>query len=178
MWFSANKGLPLPLGRGVCETKSKNGRSRPRKPFIPRAFCAQWPSETMVRKGPDHGVGVDPETVGFPPIARHAVAIVYRIMLLDITLLSRFAHQRRAYCTSFALQEEVLNGGEPPTSTHLSEGIALQGSILAIVTRSLGNGVHKTVSAIDVRIDDLGSALNFPIGIFLFACLLWLQVAS
>ena len=32
------KGLPLPLGRGVCETKSKNGRSRPRKPFISRGF--------------------------------------------------------------------------------------------------------------------------------------------
>ena len=36
-----NKVLPLPLGRGVCETKSKNGRSRPRKPFISRVFCAQ-----------------------------------------------------------------------------------------------------------------------------------------
>ena len=34
------KGLPLPLGCGVCETKSKNGRSRPRKPFISRVFCA------------------------------------------------------------------------------------------------------------------------------------------
>ena len=66
-----NKGLPLPLGRGVCETKSKNGHSRPRKPFISRVFCAQRGIETMVsdhglgnfRKGPDHGVGVDPETV-------------------------------------------------------------------------------------------------------------------
>ena len=39
---SANKGLPLPLGRGVCETKSKNGRSRPRKPFISRVFlCSE-----------------------------------------------------------------------------------------------------------------------------------------
>ena len=55
--ISASKGLPLLLGRGVCETKSKNGRSRPRKPFISRVFCAQrW-------KGPDHGVGVNPETV-------------------------------------------------------------------------------------------------------------------
>ena len=26
--MSANKGLPLPLGRGVCKTESKNGRSR------------------------------------------------------------------------------------------------------------------------------------------------------
>ena len=54
--FSANTGLPLPLGRGVCETKSKNGRSRPRKPFISRVFCAQrgiprpW-SQTMVSEG-------------------------------------------------------------------------------------------------------------------------------
>ena len=31
---SANRGLPLPLGRGVCETKSKKGRARDRKPFI------------------------------------------------------------------------------------------------------------------------------------------------
>ena len=46
--FSAKKGLPLPLGRGVCETKSKNGRTRPRKPFISRVFCAQRGSETMV----------------------------------------------------------------------------------------------------------------------------------
>ena len=37
-FYSANKGLPIPLGRGVCETKSKNGRPRPRKPFISRAF--------------------------------------------------------------------------------------------------------------------------------------------
>ena len=45
---SANKGLPPPLGRGVCETKSKNGRSRPRKPFISRVFCAHRRIETMV----------------------------------------------------------------------------------------------------------------------------------
>ena len=52
--FSANKGLPLPLGRGVCETKSKNGRSRPRKPSISRVFCRQRGIETMVS---DHGLG-------------------------------------------------------------------------------------------------------------------------
>ena len=87
---SANKGLPLPFGRGVCETKSKNGRSRPRKPFISRVLCAggglrPW-SQTMVsdplwaqktlqikgflglgrpfwiwsRRPRDQGVGVDP----------------------------------------------------------------------------------------------------------------------
>ena len=51
---SANKGLPLPLGRGVCKTKSKNGRAVPRKPFISRVFCAQRGIETMVS---DHGLG-------------------------------------------------------------------------------------------------------------------------
>ena len=50
----AKKGLPLPLGRGVCETKSKNGRARPRKPFVSRVFCAQRGVETMVW---DHGLG-------------------------------------------------------------------------------------------------------------------------
>ena len=51
---SANKGLPLPLGRGVCETKSKNGRPKPRKLFISRVFCAERGIETMVS---DHGPG-------------------------------------------------------------------------------------------------------------------------
>ena len=51
---SANKGLSPPLGRRVCETKSKNGRSRPRKPFISRVFCAQRGVEAMVS---DHGLG-------------------------------------------------------------------------------------------------------------------------
>ena len=56
-----------PLGRGVHETKSKNGRSRPRKPFISRVFCARrgfrdHGLRPRSRKGPDHGVGVDPET--------------------------------------------------------------------------------------------------------------------
>ena len=46
--FSANKGLPLPLGCGVCEAKSENGRSRPRKTFISGVFCAQRGIETMV----------------------------------------------------------------------------------------------------------------------------------
>ena len=41
---------PYPL-RGVCETKSKNGHSRPRKPFISRVFCAQRGLETMVSEG-------------------------------------------------------------------------------------------------------------------------------
>ena len=46
----------LRFGRGVCETKSKNGRTRPRKPFISRVFCGS-------EKDRDHGVGVDLETV-------------------------------------------------------------------------------------------------------------------
>ena len=64
---SANKGLPLPFGRGVCETKSKNGRSRPRKFFISSVFCAQRGIQTWSRKGPDHGVGVDPEILNNTP---------------------------------------------------------------------------------------------------------------
>ena len=51
---SANKGLPLPLGRGVCETKSKNGALQTQKTFISRVFCAQRGVETMVS---DHGLG-------------------------------------------------------------------------------------------------------------------------
>ena len=50
----SKQGSTLPLGRGVRETKSKNGRSRPRKPFISRVFCARRGVETMVS---DHGLG-------------------------------------------------------------------------------------------------------------------------
>ena len=50
--YSANMGLPLPLGCGVCETKSKKGRSRHRKPFsrrvtVLRGGLRPW-SQTMV----------------------------------------------------------------------------------------------------------------------------------
>ena len=48
---SADRGLPLPFGRGVRETKSKNGRSRPGKPFVSRVFCAQRGIQTMVSEG-------------------------------------------------------------------------------------------------------------------------------
>ena len=64
--YSATKGLPLPLGRGVCETKSKNGRSRPRKPFISRVFCAPRGIETMVDH---HGLGRG-QTMGWGSIRR------------------------------------------------------------------------------------------------------------
>ena len=57
-WFSKKKkkkgGLPLPLGRGVCETKSKKGRARDKKPFIHRVYSTRRGIETMVS---DHGLG-------------------------------------------------------------------------------------------------------------------------
>ena len=52
--LSVNRGLPLPLGRGVCETKSKKGRARDRKPFMHRLCSAHRGIETMVL---DHGLG-------------------------------------------------------------------------------------------------------------------------
>ena len=62
---SQQTGLPLPLGRGVCETKSKKVRSRRRKYFMHRVYSAQrgFRDRGLIpwsRKGPDHGVGVDP----------------------------------------------------------------------------------------------------------------------
>ena len=51
--FSVNRGLPLPLGRGVCETKSKKGRARDRKPVMHRVYSAQRGIENMVS---DHGL--------------------------------------------------------------------------------------------------------------------------
>ena len=69
---SANRGLPLPLGRGACETKtglypygpypwrgacvtkSKKGRARDRKSLMHRVYSAQSEIETMVS---DHGLG-------------------------------------------------------------------------------------------------------------------------
>ena len=59
------RGLPLPLGRGVCETKSKKGRSKHRKSFLHGVYSVQREIETMVADhglnlGPDHGVWVDP----------------------------------------------------------------------------------------------------------------------
>ena len=50
--MSANKGLPLPLGRGVCETKSKKGAPDPENPLflgfsVLRGGLRPW-SQTMV----------------------------------------------------------------------------------------------------------------------------------
>ena len=60
----ANRVSTPTLVRRVCETQSKKGCSRHRKPFMHRVYSAQRGIETMVRpwsrKGPDHGVGVDP----------------------------------------------------------------------------------------------------------------------
>ena len=41
---------PTSWARGLRD-QSKNGRSRPRKPFISRVFCAQRGIETMVSEG-------------------------------------------------------------------------------------------------------------------------------
>ena len=65
--FSANRGLPQPLRRGVCETKSKKGARDRKKNFMHRVYSAQRGIETMVWcwTGPDHGVGVDPNLLTF-----------------------------------------------------------------------------------------------------------------
>ena len=58
--FSANRGLPLPLGCGVCETKSEKGAPDTENPSrigfpVLRGGLRPWSP-----KGPDQGVGVDP----------------------------------------------------------------------------------------------------------------------
>ena len=45
---SAKRGLSLPLGRGVCETKSQKGRSRHRKSSLHKVYSALRGTETMV----------------------------------------------------------------------------------------------------------------------------------
>ena len=65
--LNCQKGQHLPalevyknrFGRGVCETESKNGRSKPTPLFL-GVICAQRGIETMVSdhglgRGPDHG---------------------------------------------------------------------------------------------------------------------------
>ena len=47
---SANRCLPIPLGHGVCETKSKNGRSRHGSSFMHRVYSARRGVETMVAR--------------------------------------------------------------------------------------------------------------------------------
>ena len=49
--FQQTGVYPLPLGRGVCKTKSKQGRARDRKPFMHRVYSAQRRIETMVSEG-------------------------------------------------------------------------------------------------------------------------------
>ena len=48
--FSKQGSTPTPWAQGLRD-QYNNGRSRPRKPFISRVFCAQRPSETMVSEG-------------------------------------------------------------------------------------------------------------------------------
>ena len=55
----SKQGSTLSLGRGVCETKSKKGRARDRKPFLHRVTALRGGLRPSSRKGPDHGVGVD-----------------------------------------------------------------------------------------------------------------------
>ena len=49
--WAANSSLPLPLGRGVCETKSKIGCSKHRKSLMHRVYSARRGIETMVSEG-------------------------------------------------------------------------------------------------------------------------------
>ena len=54
------KGLPLPLGRGVCETKSKNGRSTPENPLflgfsVLRAGLRPWSQSRGLGRGQTMG---------------------------------------------------------------------------------------------------------------------------
>ena len=88
---SAKKGLHLPLGRGVFETKSKNGRSRLRKPFISRVFCAKRGVETMVSdmvlEGARPWGREDPETVMTLGLAGAFSALAFRLCLKRVLLL-------------------------------------------------------------------------------------------
>ena len=54
---------PYPFGRGACQTKSKNGRSDLENPLFLGFSVLRGGLRPWSRKGPDHGVGVDPETV-------------------------------------------------------------------------------------------------------------------
>ena len=58
--ISAKKGLPLPLGRGVCETNPKMGAPDPENPLFLGFSVLRGGLRPWSRKGPDHGVGVDP----------------------------------------------------------------------------------------------------------------------
>ena len=65
--FSANKDLPLPLGRGAGSARPnpKMGAPDPGNPLFPGFSALRGGLRPWSRKGPDHGVGVDPETVTF-----------------------------------------------------------------------------------------------------------------
>ena len=58
--LSRTRGLPLPLGRGVCETKSKKDAPETENPLFIGFPALRGVLRPWSRKGPDHGVGVDP----------------------------------------------------------------------------------------------------------------------
>ena len=72
--FASNlskQGSAPTLGCGVCETKSKMGAPDPENPlflgfYVLRRALRPWSQCPWSPKGPDHGVGVDPETVKIP----------------------------------------------------------------------------------------------------------------
>ena len=55
-----NRAVPLPLGCGVCETNSKKGRARDRKPLMHGYTALRGGLRPRSWRGPDHGIGVDP----------------------------------------------------------------------------------------------------------------------
>ena len=58
---SSNNCLPLPLWPGVCETKSKMCAPDPENLLFLVFSVLRGELRPWSRKGPDHGVGVDPE---------------------------------------------------------------------------------------------------------------------
>ena len=66
--MSAKKGLPYPLGAGSARPNPKMGAEDPENPLflgfsVLRGGFRDHGLRPWSRKGPDHGVGVDPETV-------------------------------------------------------------------------------------------------------------------
>ena len=60
----ANKGLPIyPLGALSARPNPKMGAPDPENPLFVGFSALRGGSRPWSRKGPDHGVGVDPETV-------------------------------------------------------------------------------------------------------------------
>ena len=60
---SANRGLPPPLGRGVCETKSKNGHSRPESPLFLGISVLRVGNENSARSFSDRSFSETPRVM-------------------------------------------------------------------------------------------------------------------